>query len=538
MKTTLQLLREGRRDEIWQKYCGFIDLSLDEFMDIQRRLLMEQITLLSRCELGRMLFGDRIPGSIDEFRESVPLTTYDFYAPFLSEKRDDLLPAKPYWWLRTSGRSGEYAYKWIPYSEAMVQKLAQCSMAGLIFASCFRKGEFVFEENDIMLFALAPFPYISGAIGIALEREFNFCYVPPMEQAVQMEFQDRVREGFRLALRTGIDAFNGLASVLAKIGDQFVEGGSAFEPSLSLLHPAVLLRLVRGLLKSRLDGRSYLLPKDLWNVKCIGTGGTDTVLFKERIKEYWGREPVEAYACTEGGLMANQLWNCKGMTFYPDVCFLEFIPEEEHLKSRAHPGHQPCTVLLDELEAGRRYEIVLTNFLAGALVRYRVGDIVEIMALQDQQLGVHLPQMAFYSRADDIIDLASITRLTEKAVWQAIEGAGFAYTDWVAKKEHEAGDVVLHLYIEPKHKVPQNPITARIGQNLKNLEPSYGELEKLWNVDPLRVTLLPVGSFASYYKARQQEGADLAHLKPPHINPSDTVLQLLLTAQNEKEAGP
>ncbi len=538
MATTLGLLREGRREEIWQKYCGFVDLRIDEFMDIQRRLLMEQIALLSRCELGRMLFADRVPDSVEEFRARVPLTTYEFYAPFLLDKRDDILPAKPHWWLRTSGRSGEYAYKWIPYSEAMVQKLAQCSMAGLIFASCFRRGEFVFEENDIMLFALAPFPYISGAIGIALEREFNFSYVPPMEQAVQMEFQDRIREGFRLALRTGIDAFNGLASVLAKIGDQFVEGGSAFQPSLFFLHPAVLVRLVRGLLKSRLDGRSYLLPKDLWTVKCIGTGGTDTILFKERIKEYWGREPVEAYACTEGGLMANQLWNCMGMTFYPDVCFLEFIPEEEHLKDRTYAGYEPRTVLLDELEAGKRYEIVLTNFMAGAMVRYRVGDIVEIVALEDQRLSVHLPQMVFYSRADDIIDLASITRLTEKAIWQAIADAGFAYSDWVAKKEYEAGDVVLHLYIEPKGEVPTNPITGRIGQNLKSLEPSYGELEKLWNVDPLRVTLLPVGSFASYYQARQREGADLAHLKPPHMNPSDEVLQLLLNVQTEKEAGP
>ena len=350
-----------------------------------------------------------------------------------------------------------------------------------------------------------------------------------------MEFQDRIREGFRLALKTGLDAFNGLASVLAKIGDQFVEGGGTVKPSLFLLHPSVLSRLVRGMVRARLAGRKHLLPKDLWTVKCIGTGGTDTALFKGRIKEYWGREPVEAYACTEGGLMANQLWNCKGMTFYPDVCFLEFIPEEEHLKTRQDPSYVPETVLFNQVVAGRRYELVLTNFLGGAMVRYRVGDIVEFVSLEDKELDVHLPQMVFYSRADDIIDLSSIARLTEKGIWQAIANAGVSYTDWVARKEYDANEVVLHLYIEPKGEVQPNPGKGHIAEELGKLEPSYADLQKLWNVDPLRITWLPRGSFQGYYESRRKAGADLAHLKPPHMNPSDEVMRLLLgTTQGEK----
>jgi hypothetical protein len=48
MTTTRDLLRQGRTDEVWQKYCGFLDLSLKEFMEIQRSLLLEQIDLLAR----------------------------------------------------------------------------------------------------------------------------------------------------------------------------------------------------------------------------------------------------------------------------------------------------------------------------------------------------------------------------------------------------------------------------------------------------------------------------------------------------------
>jgi len=44
----------------------------------------------------------------------------------------------------------------------------------------------------------------------------------------------------------------------------------------------------------------------------------------------------------------------------------------------------------------------------------------------------------------------------------------------------------------------------------------------------VNVTLLPSGTFADYTARRQAEGADLAHLKPPHVNPSEKVLSGLL----------
>ena len=43
----------------------------------------------------------------------------------------------------------------------------------------------------------------------------------------------------------------------------------------------------------------------------------------------------------------------------------------------------------------------------------------------------------------------------------------------------------------------------------------------------VETTLLPQGTFAKYTAQRQAEGADLAHLKPPHLNPSAEVLSLL-----------
>jgi hypothetical protein len=51
MANAAEMLSQGLREEVWRKYCVFLDLSTEKFMEIQERLLMEQIDLLSKCQL-------------------------------------------------------------------------------------------------------------------------------------------------------------------------------------------------------------------------------------------------------------------------------------------------------------------------------------------------------------------------------------------------------------------------------------------------------------------------------------------------------
>ena len=121
MPKAVELLQQGKTEEVWQRYCGFIDLSLEDFMKIQKRLLLEQLELLKKCELGRYIMNGVDPYTVEEFREQVPMTTYIDYCPALLEQREDILPAKPKLWIQTSGRSGEYPHKWVPISERFWQ---------------------------------------------------------------------------------------------------------------------------------------------------------------------------------------------------------------------------------------------------------------------------------------------------------------------------------------------------------------------------------------------------------------------------------
>jgi len=124
MPKAVELLRQGRNEELWQMCCGFIGLTLEQFMAIQKRLLLEQIGLLDRCALGKKILHGTKPETVEEFRQQVPLTSYADYCPELLEKREGNLPMKPALWARTSGRSGEYPCRWVPITPVYSQEMS------------------------------------------------------------------------------------------------------------------------------------------------------------------------------------------------------------------------------------------------------------------------------------------------------------------------------------------------------------------------------------------------------------------------------
>jgi hypothetical protein len=528
MATEVELFKQGNFDELWQRCCSFIDLKLDEFMLIQQRLLSEQLELLQKCELGRYIINRPAPPSLEEFRQQVPLTTYDDYAPYLLDKREDVLPDKPVLWQYTSGKSGEYPFRWAPVTAAQLREIKSLLLALLFLSGCEKRNEIVFEERDKVLYGMAPPPYATGTMARVFPYEL-FDFMPPVDEAEKESFEERMQRGFELALSEGLDVFLSMSSVAVAIGERFKQkSNNTHLGSLLIKRPKAIIRLARGLLKSKLAHRT-LLPKDLWSLKGLITFGIDTSIYKDKIREMWGIEPLEFYGCTEAVLIAMQMWNHEGMTFIPHLSFFEFIPEQESIKSRDNPAYQPSTLLLDEVKPGN-YELVITSLHGGPFVRYRLGHLIQITSLRNEELNIDIPQMVFLTRVDDQIDIAGFTRLSEKIIWQAIENTGLSYADWTVRKEVKDRPV-LRLYIElgeTEENVVAEQVAISVHEELKKLDTPYAELESFMGIRPLEVTLLPNGIFEQYMIKQQHAGAELAQLKMPHINPSDTMLDTLL----------
>ena len=495
-------------------------------MAIQERLLMEQIDLAHSSFLGKKIMGERKPETVEVFRQTVPITTYADYEPYLSEQREDVLAEKPYVWMHTSGRSGRF--KWVPYTRRMLDVASRGAVGLLILAAARRRGEVNLRPGQRMLLLVAPKPYFTGtALDYLYNQRFTLEPIPPPEEAAKLEFRERLSLGFSIALRTGFDHAFTMASVMAKVGEAMSNQASTTKLAPSLAHPSVLLRLGRAWLRAKSAGRG-ILPHDLWQPKSILSGGADAQIYFDDIVRYWGQRPWEAYAATETHMIAGQSWTRKGLTFVPNLAFWEFIPAEERRREANEPGYRPATVLFNELRPGEEYEVVFTHFYGMPLLRYRLGDVVKCIGLRDEEAKINLPQVVFRARVGDIIQLSGLTELDERTLWQAIVNTGVKIEDWSACKEFEGSRACVRVFVEPKETVDQDSLALAIDAQLKALDADYRDLEEQLGFQPVRVTLLSSGTFGRYYEEMRHQGADLAHLKPPHMNPSYSVVQTLL----------
>lgn len=139
--------------------------------------------------------------------------------------------------------------------------------------------------------------------------------------------------------------------------------------------------------------------------------------------------------------------------------------------------------------------------------------------------------MQFEGRVDDILDIGGFIRLTEKVIWQAVSNTNLPYVDWTARKEYRENVPILHLFIELKGQNSYNAdeVAKTVYAELKKMDDDfmYGNIEDLLNMLPIKVTLLPAGAFEHYINLRRAAGADLAHLKPRHINPTEKEIAIL-----------
>ena len=470
--------------------------------------------------------------SLDEFRHIVATTTYKDYLPELDPGDETTLPEKPHLWANTSGTGS--LNKRVPYTYEAYNRALENLMSVLILACAKQRGQSSIMEGDRVLFNVAPAPYLSGILASGASQLFNLRPVMPPDMHDGMDFREKVTKGFEMSLRSGMDILMSMTSVLVKTGNEFSRMSKGGNLSSHFAHPGELMRLLRAFLKSRLEKRG-ILPKDIWPLKALIGWGIDTSIYRDLVYEYWGAYPYEFHACTEAGIMALQSWTRQGMTFLPHSNFYEFIPEAEWEKTKEDPFYEPGTLLLCDVKVGERYEIVITSFYRMPFIRYRLGHLIRIIALEDEAAGIRLPQMVFEARADDLIDIAGFTRISEKTVTEAIAGSKIDCEDWTIRKEIKEGKPALHLYIEFNNGFQPEELAMAVHGELMKTDPGYRDLSTMMEIKPLQVTVLPAGAFREFYRQRQGNGADLARSRPPRMNASDETISELM---GEKEKAP
>ncbi len=164
---------------------------------------------------------------------------------------------------------------------------------------------------------------------------------------------------------------------------------------------------IRAIMATHADGAFIPL---LWpDMKLIVTIGTASFApYIEKLRQALGSGITTdqlTYACSEATIGAPLRENESEYMLLPEGGFYEFIPVDDDAPKEP--------VLMDALEAGKEYEIILTN-LSG-FYRYRLGDVVRVTGYHNE-----CPMLVFSYRKNQLISMYG-EKMTETALRTAVE---------------------------------------------------------------------------------------------------------------------
>ncbi|MGW8267755.1 MAG: hypothetical protein ACWGSQ_15425, partial [Longimicrobiales bacterium] len=183
--------------------------------------------------------------------------------------------------------------------------------------------------------------------------------------------------------------------------------------------------------------------------------------------------------------------------------FLEFLPEGAGSEE---------SLLVDELQEGERYEILVTT--GGGLYRYRLGDVVEVV----ENAG-GLPCLRFVGRADRVSDRFG-EKLSDGFVTRALQDL-CAEEDLdpsfsLLAPEEEGGRTRYVWYLDSARE-PTFPTTwEKLDQALsENFH--YAHCRRLGQLAPAELRLVPRGAPLRYLERKGAEGRRMGDVKIPAL---------------------
>ena len=425
-------------------------------------------------------FGDI--HSIREYQEKVPYTTYDDYAPYLERMvnggEKNLITAYPViQYAETSGSIG--VQKRIPLTDRAMEVYQ--SYSGIrMFALAARhyreklgkriptgRGLNAMEVESGTMADGTPKGSVSGSAIRKFKPVMPFFLTSPIPvifptgglnmqyMRIRFALEDRDMSYMVSSFMTNLsDMLNFMKNNWEMLADDIehgtvnpdmVKSREALEPILPYLkkRPKRAAEL-REIFREGFD--EPIVPK-LWPklsyVSAIGTGGF--AVYADKVKQFIGDIPVDysVYAASEGIFASASAMDDPKYDLLTDSCFFEFLPADGS-GDEAHP------LTLDQLEAGKEYEIVITN-LSG-FYRYRIRDVIRV-------LGYHntTPQITFAYRISQVVNLAA-EKTTEEhlanAVREFAKAAGCEIDDYCLYIDYEVDPARYVLLVEPDRPLP------------------------------------------------------------------------------------
>ncbi len=295
--------------------------------------------------------------TIDEFRERVPISTYEELYPWIDREfygeKNVLWPGKREWFSKSSGTTNDKS-KYIPVTAEALEHchyragqdmlaiyLAQKPDSKLFTGKAFSIGGSLFphpKDKDIK------FGDVSAVITENLPRFYELVRTPRKQVAYMTNWEEKIEAMAKEAMDEDVTSMAGV--------------------------PTWTLVLLQHMLQR--SGGKYQSIRDIWpNIELYLHGGVSFEPYRQQFNQLipGAMNYIDCYNASEGYFAFQHDLNSKDLLLLLDYgIFYEFIPMDKFDEER------PKTHTLEEVELGVNYAMVIST--NAGLWRYLIGDTV------------------------------------------------------------------------------------------------------------------------------------------------------------------
>ena len=273
---------------------------------------------------------------------------------------------------------------------------------------------------------------------------------------------------------------------------------------------------IRRIMEKHADGA--FVPEiwpDLRLVACVGTAAFAS--YMEKVRQHLGPDIAVdylGYVASESTVAAQIKEGEEACMLLPYSGFYEFIPVDGGSQTEEVP------VLMDQLEAGREYELIVTN-LSG-FYRYRIGDVIRVTGFHNK-----CPMIVFSYRKSQLVSMYG-EKIDESVMQNSVEKLSkesgtriFEYSVYPDVDSDPGRYIVLLESDEEVGPDRWQYYSDILEQKLYDAHDSYRKKIDQKIMQPLTVCFVQPQTYALYRDLKVMDGASPNQIKPLHVISND-----------------
>lgn len=521
-------------------------------MKENKELLRKILKKNANTEYGKLHNFGSI-NSIDDFRENVPVSTYEDFAPYIEREKNGekclLTSSRILGYSRTSGSSGipKYipatsdsikAYVKYTWTRALALAVKDLNRKGMKYKP--GRGVFLSPATNQKLPNGLPYSNIAEIGAMRYGILYSFILTIPTKNLFDMNDGDYIYNIYRFALSDenatfifsvffsiNVSQLAYLKSHWHVIVDDIEKGciSDSIDISPSLrktlekkIHP--MPERAAYLRKQFEQGFDETLLKRLWpNLTMISSIGNAS--FKpaaDYVRSVAGNTPFDfsIYGASEGLVAACYELENTDMQLLTDSCFYEFIPA----------GQETDEVLtVDQLEEGKQYEILITT--QAGLYRYHLKDVIEVKGFRNKA-----PLISFVYRKGQYFNIAG-EKFSEEDARTSIEmfnkAHGTSVNNWLFYQDDSVIPSRYALLVENDNDIDWDSCIDELEDIMGKCNKRYPSQRDKAFISRMIVQKQIPGTHSEWARRCISQGASAAQIKPVHFIDNDAKREFFLS---------